>query len=120
MTARKEDFIPMLFARRLELFQERIDFAMECRPEYAAMGKTEQGIERQRKISSAKDWFPNTAEDPGNPQNWPTAKKFYHTTIPISVAFLWCVLFPVVKCDHGLINDSALSVRASTHLVSAK
>ena len=78
---------------------------MACRPENKAMGNTEQDTERESKIPTAKDWFPNAAEDLGNPQNWPMAKKIYHTMIPISVAFLWYALLCCSRVRPGLMTD---------------
>ena len=39
--------------------------------------------------TTAQDWQPSAAEDPGNPRNWPLPKKLYHQMIPICIAFLW-------------------------------
>ena len=39
--------------------------------------------------STATDW--SDPDDAENPQNWPQAKKIYHTLIPAAVGFLWSV-----------------------------
>lgn len=51
--------------------------------------KEEEGVEKR---TSATDWY--GPDDDGNPHNWSTGQKVFHTIVPPAVGFLWYASVP--------------------------
>lgn len=51
------------------------------------MAEKETPDEYDGEPKTAHDWW--GPDDPGNPQNWSSGKKIYHSIVPPAVGFLW-------------------------------